>query len=555
MAANLLVIQGPDNGSRFDLSAEPVTIGRGVQNDLRLNDAEVSRVHFRIQKSDSGFDLLDAGSANGTLVNGRVAKTHALRNGDQVQIGRTVLVFENDEDSSRMKPGAEVQFTDEGASEQSQIVRQIGPDDTQTFVWSELELVDSPAPTRLTGLQTLYRISEEAANATISMQQMLQTILDLTLAATDADHGCVLLRESDSGLMKPEAFAGRADEDSGPLMVSRTIVNQVVAERRAVRTSDAQADVRFADGHSVIASGIREAICVPMTGLADFIGVIYLDTTRQPDSIEARLSHTDVLTDEHLKLALAIGRQAAIAVERRRYQEALVKAERFAAVGQTITVLSHHVKNILQGIRGGSYLIETGLSQSDNEVVRQGWGIVDRNQDRIYNLVMDMLTYSTEKKPALAMTSLNDVVGEVCDLMKGRAAEYKVELRFEPDNAIPLSGFDSHGIHRAVLNVVTNAIDAVEGSDGAEVRVQTALLPGRTLAISIHDNGPGIPEDQRASLFSLFESTKGARGTGLGLAVSRKIMNEHGGRIEVDSDGASGSTFRLLLPVLELAPE
>ncbi len=550
MAANLLVIQGPDVGLRFDLTVDSITLGRGVQNDLRLNDAEVSRVHVQVQRANNGFRLVDESSANGTLVNGRPITDHALRTGDQIQLGRTVLVFEGEADSGRMQPGAEVRFTEPDDNDQSQIVRQIGPDDTQTFVWAELELLDSPAPTRLTGLQTLYRISEEAANATVSMEQMLQTILDLTLAATDGDRGCILLVDSD-GKMAPVTFAGRIDANFGPMKISRTIVNHVTTERQAVRTSDAQADARFASGNSVVASGIREAICVPMMGLADFIGVIYLDTTRRPGNATERFAHQDVLSDEHLKLALAIGRQAAIAVERRRYHKALLKAERFAAVGQTITMLSHHVKNILQGIRGGSYLIETGLDQSDNEVVRQGWGIVDRNQDRIYNLVMDMLTFSTEKKPALELKSVNDVVGEVCELMNGRAAEYSVDLQFEPSREIQPTAFDSHGIHRAVLNVLTNAIDAVEGIADARVRVQTAVS-ARSLVIAIHDNGPGIPKEHREALFSLFESTKGARGTGLGLAVSRKIMDEHGGKIEVESEPASGTTFRLMIPVLEL---
>lgn len=551
MPANLLITQGTDDGLRFDLREDVVTIGRGVRCDVRLNDAEASRTHAIIRKNEPGFQLVDDTSANGTLVNGRPIQSHDLKTGDQIQIGRTVLVFDAGEGASGgwMTMTAEIVFS-EGETDQSQIVHRIGPEDTRTYVRPDLQEVPTASVDQLSGLQTLYRVSEEAANATASQEQMLQTILDLTLNATQADRGCVLLVDAQNDRLVPMNSSTRDKTQLGPIMLSRTIVNHVANERQGVRTSDAQSDTRFATGNSIIVSGIREAICVPMMGLADFIGVIYLDRASRPDQLQERIEHEDVLTDEHLKLVLAVGRQAAIALERRRYQQALVKAERFAAVGQTITMLSHHVKNILQGVRGGSYLIQTGLDQSDEEVIRQGWGIVDRNQDRIYNLVMDMLTYSTEKKPSLETSSLNTVVGEVCELMKGRAAEYEVALEFEPTDNVPESAFDPHGIHRAVLNVVTNAIEAVEGTPDALVAVSTCVEQDGLFAISVRDNGPGIPQEQRDNLFNLFESTKGNRGTGLGLAVSRKIMDEHGGRIDVQSD-ADGTLFRLLLPVLD----
>ena len=88
-----------------------------------------------------------------------------------------------------------------------------------------------------------------------------------------------------------------------------------------------------------------------------------------------------------------------------------MQAERLAAVGQTIATLSHHVKNILQGIRGGSYLIDEGLKAGETELIRKGWRIVEKNQERISNLVMDMLTFSKERTPELVPAELNQVVG------------------------------------------------------------------------------------------------------------------------------------------------
>ena len=112
--------------------------------------------------------------------------------------------------------------------------------------------------------------------------------------------------------------------------------------------------------------------------------------------------------------------------------------------------------------------------------------------------------------------------------------------------------FDAEGIHRAVLNIVINAIDAVEGSDHAVVKVETGLhVESDMLWVAVSDNGPGIPEDQLGRIFNVFESTKGARGTGLGLAVSLKIIREHGGDIAVESRLGEGSRFTLAWPRLD----
>jgi signal transduction histidine kinase len=230
----------------------------------------------------------------------------------------------------------------------------------------------------------------------------------------------------------------------------------------------------------------------------------------------------------------------------------MVQAERLAAVGQTIATLSHHIKNILQGIRGGSYLIELGLSEHDETVVSKGWKIVEKNQNKISTLVMDMLTFSKEREPDLIRANVNAVVGDVMELLAARAAEIEVELRWKPGAAMPDMIFDPEGIHRAALNVATNALDAaaeVEGRGWVEVR--THYLADQSLVqIEVEDNGPGIPADQMDHLFSPFVSSKKSRGTGLGLPVSQKILTEHGGRILVDSVPGRGARFALEFPAV-----
>ena len=553
--ATLLVIQGVEPGLRFEVGDAPVGLGRGPQNEVRLLDTEASRTHARIQTRDGHFTLSDLGSSNGTFVNGRAIRVHVLLDGDQVQIGRSVLLFSL---VREVVPAADISHNvmltgQHDPNDQSNIIGEgVAPDGSELHIKGPVTQQEALAQT-LANLQVLYRISEEAVRPAIPISEMLQRILDLTLQAVGADRGCMLLRDPLTGEMLPRVFSPTlVAEGVRPMPVSRTIVEYVLRNRQGVRTSDAKADTRFSPGQSILQGGIREAICVPMQGRYELTGVIYVDITTAPEQVILQGGVNHRFNEDLLRLMVAIGRQAALAVEDQRYQQALVKAERLGAMGQTIATLSHHIKNILQGVRGGSYLIDMGLRDHNEEIVRKGWHIVEKNQNKIYNLVMDMLTFSKERQPVPQLASVNDTVDDILELMQARADENQTELASQLDADMPQTMFDTEGLNRAILNIVANALDAVEGQAGAKVTVETGHDPTAKLVyVIVTDNGPGIPPAQLPKLFNIFESTKGSRGTGLGLAVSQKILREHGGEITVISEPGQGAQFTLEWPLLE----
>jgi signal transduction histidine kinase len=341
------------------------------------------------------------------------------------------------------------------------------------------------------------------------------------------------------------------------MAISQTIVEHVRETGQGVITTDATADKRFSPGQSIVDYGIREAICVPVEGRHSRLGVLYADLRAglglglaDPEALGAGRGR---LTNEHLTLMAAIGHQAGLAIENTRFHEAKLQAERLAAVGQTIATLSHHIKNILQGLRGGSYLIDMGLKDTNEEVIRRGWAIVEKNQTKIYNLVMDMLSFSKDREPALEEADLNATVADVIELMRSRADELGVGLAWEPAPDVPDILIDPEGIHRATLNLVTNALDASQAvAGGGRVRVATSWDQAQATArVVVSDNGPGIAAEDLDGIFQLFASSKGTKGTGLGLPVSRKIVREHGGEIRVESPASgqpAGTAFTIELP-------
>jgi len=162
---------------------------------------------------------------------------------------------------------------------------------------------------------------------------------------------------------------------------------------------------------------------------------------------------------------------------------------------------------------------------------------------------MDMLSFSKEREPDPVPTDLVALVTDIVETVHHRAEEAGTTIRWSPPDGLPRMLFDPEGISSAVLNVVTNALDAVEGRPQPTVTIEAGIdrEAGR-VRISVADNGAGMTPETLAAIFNVFMSTKGARGTGLGLAVSRKILVEHGGDIRAESRAGEGSVFVLEFP-------
>jgi len=544
---SLFVIQGRNRGTRFELHANQgaVSIGREAGNAIQVDDHEVSRRHAEIRRVGDGYVLGDLKSSNGTFVNDARIERSELSSGDRIRLGRTILIYAKDGDDPAMFAAVDIVPTTE-AGDGSRIVRTMREDDSIVLAAPEESQNRWLAKAR-SNLQVMYRTSL-AVSHTLDIDELLGRILQLVFEWVEADRGCIMLLDPESRELRTKARRDRKAGDAATMQISRTILDYVLDHHEGVLTSDAQEDDRFASGNSVVRTGVREAICVPMRGRYDTVGLIYVDTTTP--LIEAVDQGQRRFSDDHLKLMIAIGHQAALAVEDTTYYSAMVQSERLAATGQAIATLSHHIKNILQGIRGGSYLVEMGLENDDLGVLRKGWDIVRRNQDKISSLVMDMLTFSKEREPDPLPTDLAALIDDIVETVQQRAAESGATIHWQPPADLPLLLFDPSGMARAVLNVVTNALDAVEGREQAAVTVVAAADRDAGVArITITDNGAGMSPEMLADIFTLFVSTKGSKGTGLGLTVSRKILREHGGDIRASSRLGEGSTFVLEFPL------
>lgn len=551
----LLVLQGPDKGRRYELPDAPALMGR-ESRQIPITDNTVSRRHCQLEPEDGRWMLKDLTSSNGTYVNGiKVNGEQELRLGDQIRLGRTLMVF-GAQHGMHSAASSAVALAGNDAMDSSIIHAIPASDDSIVLA------VPEPAAAAVANLKLLYQLGASLGSA-FDLDHVLEVIMDLVFEHVKADRGIILLSD-DTGQLTPriarvrdELEQRKKDKDSSQtrapaskepdqkIHASQTIIQYVMEKGEGVLSSNAMTDQRFSKGKSVHNLGIRSALCAPIRARRldgkdgdEIIGVIYIDSS---------VKNYTYATDQ-LRLLTAIGLQAGLAIQNARLYQQGLQDERLAAIGETTAALSHSIKNILQALRGGADVVEMGFRSGNLHQAQKGWHIVDRNLNKIYGLTTNLLAYSRPREPMLEMVNLKGIIDDCRELVAAHANEKGVMVVSDVDPDLPPLALDADGIHQVLVNLLSNALDAVEERRGL-VRILARYEPdNRQAVVEVIDNGSGIPPGMMKHMFELFHSTKGNRGTGLGLAVAKKIVEEHEGSISAKSTGQEGTTFTVRLP-------
>ena len=227
----------------------------------------------------------------------------------------------------------------------------------------------------------------------------------------------------------------------------------------------------------------------------------------------------------------------------------IIEAERLSAVGQTVAGLAHTIKNMLMGLEGGMYIVDTGLKKGDANRIVKGWDILQRNFEKTTTLVKDFLSFSKGRLPEMKLVKPDKLVLDIINLYKETARQQGVDLVSELEKPIKPAYLDPGGIETCLTNLLSNGIDAAMLRNDSNGRVILRIREenGQLIFESI-DNGCGMDNEVKQKVFTTFFTTKGGKGTGLGLLTTRKIVQEHGGKIEVESNPGEGTIFRIRLP-------
>ncbi len=546
----LTVIQGPDEGKSFVLPTdEPQLIGRSGEA-LPITDNTVSRRHAELTPDGDVWFLRDIASQNGTIVNGVAIKDRIrLEQGDEIRVGATLLLFGDPTNIEKKTP---VLVTDDFDLETEVEAKIIAP--SESFVPPQIS--DEPntsdkADAAVDHLRVIYTLTALTASI-VNDRELLEAVMDLVFNEFKPERGVIMIQgatEEEPLVPGVIRYANQPKPDEmQTIYVSRTILAAAMIGE-GVLSTNAMTDPRFAAGDSVQKYQIRSAICVPILFGEHFFGAIYIDSSTQ----------NHAFTKEQLALLNAIGQHTGLALANAEEHLKRVNSERMAAIGETVASLSHSIKNILQGLRGGADVVEIGLNKNDLAISQNGWGILRRNLDRIASLTINMLSFGRKLQLELELTRLSKIAEDCAQLLEKQCQEKGVALIVDADAEMPPIMVDPNLLHQALMNLVSNAVEAVDPDFGA-VTIRVAFnesrpdprTPGAMLrpaaTITVIDNGPGVEENKLAWIFEPFNTTKGLKGTGLGLAVTKRIVYEHKGRIRLESTPGKGASFRIILP-------
>ncbi len=515
------------------LKPRPYQLGRARHNDVAINEPSISKLHARIDFQDGRFFIEDAGSLHGVYVNAAKVRRAELLPGAQVQLGNVTLKFS------------------------------LLGTETATGAMGKLPWLEQ---------QQLLLSLVQTLNSTLVLSQVLEQVLDAIMHITGAERGFLLLADGSALASRYPAVAGlrlrvARGRAEGGAVNGHGISGSIV--RRALETGEVVATVRTPGEAAEMAKTspsiggedtrpLHTVVCLPLRSprtsagspgsFPGALGVLYVDNA----------GSAEPFSGEALRAAEALARHAALAIENaqlfereqhtieelQKAQKQLLQSEKLATIGQMAAGIAHELNTPLTYIMGNLELLELqDLSPSQREMLSS----VGRGAERIRALAQRLLAFSRPGREEMAPLVVNDVVERSLELCQYQVSSGRISLvrRLEPD--LPRVLGVSNQLEMALINLVVNAVHAM-GEKGGALTVSTRRR-GDQVEISVADEGPGIPERVRASLFEPFVTTKPeGKGTGLGLSTVLMVVERHDGRVDFDSEEGRGTTFRITLP-------
>ena len=389
----------------------------------------------------------------------------------------------------------------------------------------------------------------QVMGSSLELREVLPTILNLSLQEMRAQQGSILLFDKHQDQLEMLASVGLPEEVRRKGYIARkgSIAEWVIDNNQPLILNDrAKSDEYCALNERRIVS----AMCVPLRAQGNVLGTINLNRTQ---------AEAGPFLESDLDIMMILAGQAAICIENSRLHEANLTSERLAAIGQTVAGISHCIKNILTGVRGGMSLMDMASGIEDWKLLNQGKDILGRNLERLSSIVLDMLDYSKDRTSCKSPVSVSSLAEEVIGVIQSEATVKEVALEARLEANVTTVMADGQQLYRCLLNLMHNALEATPKGGKVWISAERRNRPSAlrrlkdatvqtAVVLRVGDSGPGISAEHIPVIFEPFFSTKGSKGTGLGLAVTRKIIEEHGGHIEVESRPDEPAVFAIYLP-------
>jgi signal transduction histidine kinase len=567
-------IGGPAKGRKILLGHHVVTVGRRSGMAVTIADPKLSGHHADLVYADGVCILRDRMSTNGTFVNGELAAEARLAENDRIRMGRSEFVFTTLEKLDAAEMMLALRESAELVNDSATSV--IGAPKVQMSLAAQSVKVTKVCGTEELAtahkLCSLYEIARRI-NVLSELDSLLDLVVSAILDEMGADRAVLLLPDRASGRLEPvvaKCRDGVATE--GPVQVSETIVRQAVETGQSILTEDAGTDERFREGDSVTLAGIRSAMCVPLLANDKVVGVAYVD----------KVSCTGAFAAGDLEFLTVLCNSAAISIENARLfsevqarnrevmeahrrleasyrrleetQQKLIQAEKMSSLGRLVAGIAHDLKNILTSVTGYAQLLKAPVPDEKRTTYVER---LNETSTMCARMVRDLLSFAHQDEVVPEPVRLEPLIADALDVVRTPAEEAGVEIVCDFDPELPAVQLDALQMMRVLTNMLTNALQAMEDTDGPRrLTLRTRREPHateegvETALIVIEDTGPGIPGDIMGKIFDPFFTTKpSGKGTGLGLSLCQGIVGAPRGQISVESSPGQGARFALRMPI------
>jgi len=527
------------------------SIGRDSSNDIRLAHGAISRLHAKITLINDRYELTDLKSRNGTYINRKRIEKASLRSGDVIHFGNRRFIFQME--ASNVDEGrADVTFSlpeTVAISEDDGVLDDLMAREAEVAAHTFLRIPESgedieedSAQQAHQRLSLLYRLSEQVRSAKDPEGILYMGLDRIFEALPSAERAVALLREEGTaGPLEARAVRYRdPDSEGDTIPISRTVLDRVVSERVAVVSRNVLDDVRFEYSNSIRLHNLQSIICVPLIDVQQVMGAIHIDTS----------DFLNPFMPNDMEFVAAVGNEMAISIANDRLQRDALRNERMAAIGMTVTNIAHNIKNLLNLNRNAVELMNQRLEDFADEKMETRWFLVRKGLERMNRLAADMLEFARFESTRPALIDVNAAILEDRDSLEKNLADAGIHLEWDLAPDLPKRLMNQDQLHRALLNVVLNAEDAMDEVENGRITISTSLDDRQRLVVRVSDNGVGIAPEALSQVFQLFYTTKGSEGSGLGLPMVQKFVETLGGKVMIDSELGKGTAVSMLFPQL-----
>lgn len=378
------------------------------------------------------------------------------------------------------------------------------------------------------------------ARSIAGLDELLDKILTAIVGVIKLNNASIYVLDKRAGRYFVRKSIG-VDVKRASIPETAPLIKQLSSKKEAVMYDEI---AKTSQDISLFMKDISAAVIIPVIAKNELVGFLCLGE---------KLSG-EVYSDEDIDLLTTLCSQMAVSIENAMlYEDALeaqkklYQADKLATVGALAAGLAHEIKNPIAAIKGFSQVIGKAVTENDAEAIKDFKDVVPRQLDRINDIVEKLLTLSRPPKLEKRKININGLLDEIVKLVEKQALQQKVEIVKSFDD-IPQTLADPEQLTQAFLNLVLNAMQSMP--DGGQIEIRTRFMGTDRIVIEFIDNGVGIPKDRLSRIFDPFYTTK-AGGSGLGLSVTQKIIIDHQGRIEVESEVGKGTQFRINLPVVD----